>query len=76
MTKEEAIQFKERWAAVNQFTIEEERRKSFAQRLKELGMLYRTGKLLGWHQRPSDDVEIVRARWGILRKKLGDETDV
>ena len=71
MTKEEAIRFKESWAAVNRFMIEEERSKSFEQRLKELGMLYRTGKLLGWRQRPPGEEDAVRARWQTLREKLG-----
>ncbi len=70
MTKEEALQFKENWAIVNQLILEEERRKTPEERLRELGMLYRTGKLLGWHQRPPDDEDIVRARWQKLREKL------
>ena len=37
MTKEEALQCKARWAEVNIFMIEEERRKSYDQRLAELG---------------------------------------
>lgn len=68
MTREEAIQFKERWAAVNQIVIQEERAKSFEQRLKELAMLFRTGHLIGWHQRPADDQEVVRARWQKIRE--------
>lgn len=68
MTKEEATRFKEGWAAVNQIVIQEERAKSFEQRLKELAMLFRTGRLLGWHQRPANDQEIVRARWQKLRE--------
>lgn len=68
MTKEEAIRFKESWVAVNQIVIQEERVKSFEQRLKELAMLFRTGRLLGWHQRPANDQEIVRARWQKLRE--------
>ena len=71
MTKEEAIRFKESWAAVNRLVIEEERSKSFEQRLKELGMLYRTGKLLGWRQRPLGEEDAVRARWQTLRERLG-----
>lgn len=80
MTREEAIRFKEGWAAVNQIVIQEERAKSFEQRLKELGMLFRTGRLLGWHQRPSNDQEVVRARWQKLRevfvvKNSNEESD-
>lgn len=71
MTREEAIRFKENWAVVNQLIIEEERRKSPAERLKELTLLYRIGKALGWRQLPTDDEEIVRARWQKLREKLG-----
>ena len=68
MTKEEAIRFKENWAAVNQVVILEERDKSFELRLKELAMLFRTGRLLGWRQHPANDQEVVRARWQKLRK--------
>ncbi|MEK7829450.1 MAG: hypothetical protein AAB401_00105 [Acidobacteriota bacterium] len=68
MTREEAIRFKENWAAVNQVVIQEERAKSFELRLKELAMLFRTGRLLGWHQRPANDQEVVRARWQKLRE--------
>jgi len=68
MTREEAIRFKESWAAVNQIVIQEERAKSFEQRLKELAMLFRTGQLLGWHQRPANDQEVVRARWQRIRE--------
>lgn len=68
MTREEAIQFKESWAAVNQVVIQEERAKSFELRLKELAMLFRTGRLLGWQQRPTNDQEVVRARWQKIRE--------
>lgn len=42
MTKEEALQCKARWAEVNIFMIEEERRKSYDQRLAEWGAISRT----------------------------------
>lgn len=71
MTKEEAIRFKESWSAVNRLTVEEERNKSFEQRLKELAMLYRTGKLLGWRQRPIGEDDAVRTRWRKLKERLG-----
>lgn len=70
MTKEEAHQFKENWAIVNQLVIEEERRKTPEERLRDLAILYRAGKIMGWHQRPDDDEEMVRARWQKLREKL------
>jgi hypothetical protein len=71
MTKDEALRFKEKWAAVNQVTIEEERRKSPEERLRDLAILYRAGKLLGWPQRTSDDEDLIRARWQKLREVLG-----
>ena len=71
MTKEEARQFKENWAIVNQLIIEEERRKTPEERLRDLAILYRAGEVIGWHQRPADDEEVVRARWQKLREKCG-----
>lgn len=59
MTKEEALQ------------IEEERSKSYEQRLKELGVLYQARKALVWPDRTFDgEVLEVRARWQKLRERL------
>lgn len=71
MTKEEALRFVEGYAAVNQITIEEARRKTPEERFKDLGMLYRFGKMVGWRRLPQDDEEIVWERWRRLREKLG-----
>lgn len=71
MTKEEARQFRENWAIVNQLMIEEARRKTPEERFRDLAIMYRAGKIMGWDQRPADDEEIVRARWQKLREKLG-----
>ena len=43
MTKEEARLFKERWRAVNEITIAEARRKTVAERLRDLEDLYEFG---------------------------------
>lgn len=40
MTKEQARLFKERWRAVNEITIEEARRKTVSERLRDLEDLY------------------------------------
>ena len=76
MTKEEALQFKERWAAINQFTIEEARRKTPEQRLAELGALYQFGITIGWPTEESREVEQVRVRWQKLRAKLGVKSEM
>lgn len=75
MTKEEALQFRQSWAAVNQIVIEEARRKTPEERFRDLGMLYRFGKMIGWPQLPQDDEEIVWELWRKLREKLGVNTN-
>ncbi len=48
MTKEEAVQFKKQWELVNQARIEEVRRKSSVEKIKDLEMLFEFGQELGW----------------------------
>jgi len=69
MTKEEARLFKERWRMVNEITIEEARRKTVSERLRDLGQLYDFGQALGWANR--EDCTEVRARWNRLKEKVG-----
>lgn len=69
MTKEEARLFKERWRAVNEIIIEEARRKTVSERLRDLEQLYDFGQALGWPNR--EDCTEVRARWNRLKEKVG-----
>jgi hypothetical protein len=48
MNKEEAVQFKVRWELVNQARIQEVRRMSPVEKIKDLEMLYEFGEKLGW----------------------------
>jgi len=73
MTKEELTRFGENWAAVNEITIEEERRKTPAERLRELQQLYDFGQAVGWPKSREADVEAVRERWEILREKYDEQ---
>ena len=75
MTKEEAIQFRQSWAAVNQIVIEAARRKTPEERFRDLDILYRFGKMIGWPKLPQDDEEIVWELWRKLREKLGVNTN-
>lgn len=72
VTREEAIRFKENWAAVNQVIIEEARRTTLEERLRVLNSLYLSGESLGWNrQLRAEEDEVVRERWQRLRRKLG-----
>lgn len=72
MTREEAIRFKENWAAVNQVIIEEARRTTLEERLRILNSLYLSGESLGWDRKlRAEEDEVIRERWQRLRRKLG-----
>ena len=70
MTRQEALLFKERWQYVNEFTSEEARQKTVAERLRDLEMLYQFGQEMGW-TRQEDDEQQVWARWNRIREKAG-----
>ena len=70
MTRQEALLFKQRWKYVNEFTNEEARQKTVAERLRDLEMLYQFGQEMGW-TRHEDDEQQVWARWNRLREKAG-----
>jgi hypothetical protein len=70
LTREEARDFKERWALVNAVTLEESRKKTLAERLRE------AAELMVWAQslpdpRREEEVEAVRARWMRLHRLAG-----
>lgn len=74
MTKEEAFEFKENWAAINQVTIEEARRATLEERLRSLNVLYLAARSFGWSEHLREEDETVRNRWQRLREKLRGET--
>jgi len=71
MTKEEARQFKENWAIVNQVLIEEARRISLEERLRSLNALYLAARSFGWDEQLRAEEEIVRDRWQQLKERTG-----
>lgn len=59
------------------FRVEDERCKSYDQRLKELDILYQAGKASGWPDRTFDEEVVeVRARWQKLRERLCEASTV
>lgn len=67
MTKEEALQFKERWKRVNRITTDEARRTSVEERLRQLEVLFRSVRSFGWEERMQSGEDEVRARWVKLK---------
>jgi hypothetical protein len=71
MTKEEALRFKENWAVVNRFVIEEARRATLEERLRGVNTLFRAARSFGWGEALRAEDEVVRNRWRQLKEKLG-----
>ncbi|MDT7604705.1 MAG: hypothetical protein QOF61_2702 [Acidobacteriota bacterium] len=68
MNKEEALQFKARWQAVNDMTAREVREATPASKLQQLALMYEAGQVLGWADGLSAGEEEVRERWRRLRE--------
>jgi hypothetical protein len=71
LTKEEARQFQERWRLVNARTIQEVRDTPPEEKLRQTAMLFEGAHLLDWAGRVPDDEGEVRARWILLKERLG-----
>lgn len=67
-TKTEAREYRERWLRVNAAEIEELRRMSPVEKLRQLAALMASVDELGWREALSKEDEQVRARWNRLRK--------
>lgn len=69
MTKEEALQFKQRWQFVNDFIANEIRTTPPGRRLQQLRTMFATA-----HRRQPDanrdDITAVRARWLLLKERM------
>jgi hypothetical protein len=72
MTKEEALEFKNRWEAVNERIWEEIRQKSLEEKLRDLVSLYHSARSFGWIEKVSVGEDEVRARWQLLREKWNE----
>jgi Ser/Thr protein kinase RdoA (MazF antagonist) len=75
VTKEQAREFVERWAAVREFQAEELRATPLSERLRQLNDLMIcardwpwTPQQLAWQ---SAEIDAVRARWARVRKVCG-----
>lgn len=71
ITKQEALEFRARWAAVNALTDEETRRTSLSEKLRQLEALVLSARALGWEQALRAGEEEVRARWVRLKTRCG-----
>ncbi|HYX28408.1 MAG TPA: hypothetical protein VE863_07570 [Pyrinomonadaceae bacterium] len=69
MSKKQALEFKARWEAVNRFIVDEARTTPPQVRMKQLMTLFNPGAVFPQAE-SSKDVEIVRARWVLLKAKL------
>ena len=67
MEAEEARQFKARWQAVNAHVIDEARRASPSDKLRQLALMYEARQALGWADARAAGEDEVRARWRRLR---------
>jgi hypothetical protein len=68
MTREEAIQYKARYEAVNAFEIEELRSMSLEQKLEQTSALMASVEQMGWSQAMADEETQVRERWLRLKR--------
>lgn len=61
-------EFQDRWRRVNDFTREEARRQSVADRLRGFFEMVRTTKAMGWQTSTPEENEEVARRWNRLRE--------
>ena len=71
LTKEEGIQFRERWRLVNARTAQEIRDTSPEEKLRETAVMFEAAYSLGWVDRLAQGEDRVRARWILLKERLG-----
>jgi len=69
ITKEEALEFRARWVAVNALQDDETRRTSLSEKLRQLEALVLSARALGWEQALRAGEEEVRDRWNLLRRR-------
>ena len=64
-------QYAKRWEAVNAIEIEELRRLTPEERLRQFFALMELGKRMGWRTSTDEEIAMVRDRWNRLRKAYG-----
>ncbi len=70
MTREEALQFKQRWQFVNDFIAEEIRTTRPEVRFKQLRTMIATAHRFRQSESATDTTEEVRERWRCLKERL------
>lgn len=73
MTKEEALEFKSRYQAVNEFEVQELRNTSVETKLAQLNSLMSLARAAGWDRKLADDVSEARQRWLRLKGVITGE---
>lgn len=71
MTREQALEFRARWTAVNARTEEETRGATLSEKLRQLESLMVSFRSLGWEDALRAGEEDVRARWALLKTRCG-----
>lgn len=69
MTRQEAVEFRERWAAVNAAQEEENRSTPISEKLDQLSALMGSAASLGWKDLSDIEEDQVRERWSLLRRR-------
>jgi hypothetical protein len=71
ITREEALAFRTRWAAVNAFQQREADATPLIERLRQLNGLMASVRSLGWSDTLRAGEDLVRERWNLLRRHYG-----
>jgi hypothetical protein len=69
MTRQEAVAFRERWAAVNAAQEEENRSTPISEKLDQLSALMVSAASFGWKDLSDLEEDQVRERWSLLRRR-------
>jgi hypothetical protein len=74
MTREEAIQYRERWRVLAWREREELRAMSLDEKFRRTAALFASARAMGWtDEGRSADERFVRERWRRLREVLGNQ---
>lgn len=74
MTKDEALEYVERWEPVNEFVLNEIRQLSVEDKLRQLDQLYRFARDMSWFDRLPDDESEAKASIWLKAKILYERT--
>jgi hypothetical protein len=70
ISKEEAKEFRARWALVNEFVAAEVQRMSLEEKLNQTAVMFGAAQSLEWSEKLRAGEDEVRERWMLLRKRL------